>query len=609
MVIRAAGFLVSAGYLTTEEAGMLQHEKATALEGRKTEPGVVEKALSTKNKPTIDDVVHAIAGNAPESFSIPGYPPKAAMAYWFVDGIDKAGIQLGLEAWKKLSIWASGEFERQLSYVVSGNDALMDPASLAMATSLVMRLRKICGKIGFLSDVSKGLPSTFELMHAVQQVFATQTESGIWNKAFPLFHFPGSGAADYCFSFEFLEAILIEFSELNLLADPYILDRISKAVTWCARHRLRFRQGERDYYGWNAGGEVTNLAAGVPEAWATGAVHMFLWELDSSISNWLQKLILERRFSRAETPLVKKWETLIDVDMVFPGDEKPSLKQVLETELIRPAALAKANEESLRRRPLKSRRSALLFGPPGTSKTTVAKGIAGELTWPLLVITPSDFLSLGLEQIYVRATEIFQDLMDLSGVVILFDEMDALAQTRGNAALDVTRQLLTTSMLPKLADLHDLGRVIFLMATNHKKDLDPAITRPGRFDLLLCVGPPSWTNKIEGMKEVLKDLPAGDVAEVQKNLKEFSDSVATKEQLDLFTVADLRSFLEHVRRRERAETLSQALGKIDRDTFQHDVSIWAKSYITLSEADTRLPETDLDLRTEYDRDKQASRIQ
>src|SRR5208337_4391372 len=129
--------------------------------------------------------------------------------------------------------------------------------------------------------------------------------------------------------------------------------------------------------------------------------------------------------------------------------------------------------------------SALLFGPPGTSKTTIAEVVAERLGWSLVVVTPSHFLSKGFEQIYVRANEIFEDLMDMSNVVILLDEMDALVQTResprgndgqlgqgrgkGNTpGLDVTRQLLTTSMLPKLADLYKRAQVVFLMATNHK---------------------------------------------------------------------------------------------------------------------------------------------
>jgi SpoVK/Ycf46/Vps4 family AAA+-type ATPase len=198
--------------------------------------------------------------------------------------------------------------------------------------------------------------------------------------------------------------------------------------------------------------------------------------------------------------------------------------------------------------------------------------------------------------------------MDLSGVVILFDEMDALAQTRVNAALDVTRQLLTTSMLPKLADLYDRARVIFLMATNHKKDLDAAITRPGRFDLLLCVGPPTWEGKLKGIRKALKGLAVGDFDTVGNLLTSFTDGSTVRDQLNLFTVGDLRSFVENIRRRAKAKTLQLALQSLGKAEFQKDVSDWAKSYITLA-SEKRHDGTEIDALTEYESDKNASRIQ
>src|SRR5262249_47274415 len=155
-----------------------------------------------------------------------------------------------------------------------------------------------------------------------------------------------------------------------------------------------------------------------------------LSELDVALSGWLQTLLLEKL--RSESPSSKKWGELIDVKISFPGGEEENLKDVAARELIDPAKSAKADEKRLRKRPMTSRRSALLFGPPGTSKTSFAKALAGVLRWPVIVVTPSDFLNEGLEKIYVRVNEVFEDLEDISGAVILFDEMDALAQTRGN---------------------------------------------------------------------------------------------------------------------------------------------------------------------------------
>ena len=428
------------GNITASDVEDLIHIRVaeTAKVGQGNPRGAIEKALGDLSQPSLVEIIHAVAGDVPSTFSVSGYPPKTTMAYWFVDGITKADIKIDKERWRTIALWAVSELDKQLRYVVSGNDPLMDPPSLAMAACLVSRLRRTFLASPELAEYGSILPSHVELIHAVRVVFDQQTDSGIWHKYFPLFHFPKSGAADYTFSFEFLEAILIEFSEQDILSLPWILERIERAVSWCQNNRFTFRKETDLYSGWNAGGAVESLSAAMPEAWATASVHTFLWELDSAISAKLQKLVLER-FSRTEWPTSEKWDALIDVNIEIPPAENTTLQKVIEKELL--ARAQKTNEKSLRRKSLAGRRSALLFGPPGTSKTSFARAMAGRLKWPLIIITPSEFLSSGLEQIYVRATEIFDDLMDLSAVVILFDEMDALAQTRVNPALDVTRQL------------------------------------------------------------------------------------------------------------------------------------------------------------------------
>jgi len=605
MVIRATGFLVKAGVLSPAEARDLKHKRPRIKVrfDRKNPPGAIGKTLATQKEPTLERVVNAVVKSVPNSFRIPKYPPKMAMAYWFIDGVTKAGFAISPEYWKKIAKWATHQFNRELSYVVSGNDALMDPSSLAMAACVVKRTKKICAENESLSDIGKALPSSVELTHAVLAVFEKQTPSGIWNRHFPLFHFPGSGAADYCFSFEFLEAILIEFYGSDILGDARILEHIIRTVRWCDNNRLEFASRNEIYRGWNAGGDVTNLVAGMPESWATATVHMFLAELDSAIAAHLDKLVLKRYQLDRDTVVrsEESWKSVIDVDVTFPGEKPTTMKTVMEEALLATERM-KFDAKTLRERRLTGSRSALLFGPPGNSKTNIARGIAEWLGWPLLVITPSDFLSKGLEQIYVRVHEVFEDLMDISAAVVLFDEMDALAQTRGagESDLDVTRQLLTTSMLPKLANLWNHARVIFIMATNHKQQLDAAITRPGRFDLLICVGPPAWTKKLEGLKVVLKNNPPDDLPKVQKALKSLTQSKGTHCQLDNFTVPELGSFLEHLRRRQNTPHLLTGLRNTTQSDFDRIVGEWATTTIALA---------DRALANEYESDRRACRRQ
>jgi hypothetical protein len=475
-----------------------------------------------------------------------------------------------------------------------------------MAACLISRIHRLCNDKPDLAKIGRSLPSQVELGFAVDRVLSEQPKSGIWHKYFPLFHFPyGGGAADYCFSFEFLEALLSEFGSA-VLRTPELLEHFRRSIAWCDRHVLHFvKSSDQHYRGWNSGGEVRSLAAGMPESWATASVHMFLNQLHCRISDLLDDLVL-KRFGKDRIATVKsvdQFEGLIDVNIQFPTEPPTTLLTVLREELIGNAQRSERSDK------LGVPRSALLFGPPGTSKTNLAKSIAAYLGWPIVIITPSEFLSRGLEQVHAQVDEVFRHLMDLRKAVVFFDEMDALAQTREEdpsngkkESLDVTRQLLTTSMLPKLADLWDQAEVIFLMATNHKQQLDPAITRANRFDLLLCVAPPPWARKRSADK-LMKILKIVDAEKVEKTLAGLvAEGSPTEKLLNLFTVSEVGIFFDHLRRINNAENLVSALSKYkDGDEFPKLVAEWAKNGIVLRDKELT--------KKEYDDDVNGSRRQ
>ncbi len=274
---------------------------------------------------------------------------------------------------------------------------------------------------------------------------------------------------------------------------------------------------------------------------------------------------------------------------------------------------------------LTRRASALLFGPPGTSKTSLAEAVAKRLGWNFVELTPSDFLKGGLEGIYDRVNEVFDDLMDLFGTVILFDEMDALVQSReesttsgeldhaetqvkqpdigssrtaspassqsGNrgapAQLDVTQTFLTTSMLPKLLKLRKQGRTIFFMATNYQSRFDPAIKRPGRFDLLIRMGPPTTVEKIRGIRSGMKDWLGRESDEdkkwIQSELPEWiGKDGALGAQLDRFLFGEMTALFDYLRREDaQAERLKSALEKLKSAGFKEIVNTWFTDKIAL----------------------------
>lgn len=486
LVLRAAGFLVDAKKIDREKVLAYKHGA---------------KSLETIAR----DIAASADKDFTEAFSVGGsYPPKPAIVYWYVDGIDLLTINIGAKRWQKMATWAGNEFARQLAYVASDNAALMDPVSMTMAACLCARLQKIMSRHGSTEASAELLPSTVEINQAISLLFNHQTPSGIWPKYFPMFHFRAAGA-NYCFTFEMLEALVTEMGDVRTFSVDGVLAGFGKAVDWCILNRLRYTSSRTEhYYGWNSGGSVTTLRAGMPESWATATVHWFLHNLDQALSVAIEDALLRRyKVTKPLEPDQSKWTPVADADVRF-GSSRSTVKRELKQEFLVPLKALSLN----RNLNIETRRSALLFGPPGTAKTTLVRTLAQGLGWPCVEVRPSTFLHRGLENIYVVADEIFDDLMDLTGAVIFFDEMDALVQSR-DKPLDATQQFLTTSMLPKLAELHDQGRVVFFVATNYRKTFDEAITRAGRFDLLLFVGPPSWGEKLKGLNKMITSTPLG----------------------------------------------------------------------------------------------------
>src|SRR5262249_14145138 len=157
----------------------------------------------------------------------------------------------------------------------------------------------------------------------------------------------------------------------------------------------------------------------------------------------IQDLVLQKYGQRARPfrkPSLESWQSYLDCDLPPLPPPRHTVKDLLYIEVLKPAEEAvKKHQGSIacgeggRIGPdfrLEERRSALLFGPPGTSKTSLAEAVAQRLGWTFIELSPSDFLKGGLEGIYDRVNEVFDDLMDLFGAVILFDEMDALVQSR-----------------------------------------------------------------------------------------------------------------------------------------------------------------------------------
>ncbi|HYJ88788.1 MAG TPA: ATP-binding protein [Pyrinomonadaceae bacterium] len=599
LIIRTAGLLSTRREkILTEAALPMSHTFQVAED--QTE---VAKPFEIGMTCSLSEILDRFAPGVPRSFSVDKYPPTSTIGYWFVDAVDKLDVNITTKTWEKMVKWSSRSLTRQIALATSTHDSMRDPIEMAMAACLCQRLKRLTSDRGleFEDETKESIPTNIELHDAILKFFDSQLKSGIWPKYFPLFNYrKGGTGSNYVFNFEMLEIVVDEFSKSRLLDDPSVLGGLGRALSWCENNRLTYRYKEKDFSGWNSGGQLETLSQGKPESWATAMVHMFLHRLRDALSARINKLVLLKYGATSE--VVEKnpdpWNGLIDSPVVL-KDHSIGLKQLLEDELL---GKFERNEGISPVNKIIGRRSALLFGPPGTSKTTFVRNAAKKIGWPLVELNPSHFLKRGLENIYSQAEEIFDDLNDLSWAVVFFDEMDALAQRRDAQNLDITRQLLTTSMLPKLSRLHGQAKVLYFMATNHQMSFDPAIKRPRRFDLLICVAPPTWSDKLTNLEEFLDNEPEIDL--IRMRLKHLiGSSEPLIKLLNLFTFDDFKSFLESFER-----PLRRSLQGINKSQFQKIVKDWASTQITLTDQTVESTEN-LSARKEFEIDKIASRRQ
>lgn len=135
---------------------------------------------------------------------------------------------------------------------------------------------------------------------------------------------------------------------------------------------------------------------------------------------------------------------------------------------------------------VKAPATVLLFGPPGTGKTTFAKAIAGRLGWPFIELLPSK-LESGAESMSAELRSAMNELLQLDHAVVFIDEFDEIASARDHhpATKGVVNELLKMIPAYRSAPGH-----LLVCATNFVGDIDSAVLRPGRFDLVIPIGPP-----------------------------------------------------------------------------------------------------------------------
>ncbi len=133
-------------------------------------------------------------------------------------------------------------------------------------------------------------------------------------------------------------------------------------------------------------------------------------------------------------------------------------------------------------------RAVVLFGPPGTGKTSFARAIASRLGWPFVEILPSALLADPAgPAAALRAT--FEQVRRLERVLVFIDEVEEIASVRGDAPTGPMHGL-TNELLKVVPAFRQHDERLLVCATNDLRSLDPAFTRPGRFDYVIPIGTP-----------------------------------------------------------------------------------------------------------------------
>ena len=205
----------------------------------------------------------------------------------------------------------------------------------------------------------------------------------------------------------------------------------------------------------------------------------------------------------------------------------------------------------------------LLYGPPGTGKTLMAKAAAHESEANFISIKGPELLSKWVGESEKGVREVFRKARQAAPCIVFFDEIDAIAPARGALGSDthVTERVIS-QLLTELDGLEVLTNVIIIGATNRPDIIDAALLRPGRFDRLLYVPPPSKESRIQIFKIHTSKKPLADDVDIV-SLANQTEGYTGADIAALASAAVMLALREHIAKYKDPKQADLAKGELN----------------------------------------------
>jgi hypothetical protein len=404
-------------------------------------------------------------------------------------GRDESGIE---QLAPRLGHRVANDVLRQIAYHSAGIIARFDPAELVFSLALLDRL---------------GTENASQLlMKGIEVVAESQTPDGAWPQSRVVSH--GRAKLLHIASYEL--ALTLAIISINRLrdGDPSpaervldVLERTFQLVQGSYTKFGRWRGWPNDHTRWSdvrLADDPSESGSGqeLIESWATAVVLMFLIRYRDLLLLYRQRVLLGRYDVKRSIPPGDRdllWPDLAptlqsprrfeaaQLDGVSDPTEEQSLRDALCREVLDPIG------RNWIGRPVRA--SLLVLGPPGTRKISLVRALASALEWPLVVLSPPDFLrSRGLESFERTTAAILADLVRIRKAVVLL-ECEDFFRRRGDepasGAPGMAGAFVTTGMLPRLQALRDARWLLVVLVSRSQRELDEEAIRPGLFDFRL----------------------------------------------------------------------------------------------------------------------------